>query len=186
MPFTDAWGDDGYLLIVMNTKTHLLVGAAAILGISSAFAQSPDNPQVDMPGFLRDASAAAIHRTDRVVTQERFLEMAAEPDTIILDARSADKFPMLHIKGAVNLPFTDFTADSLMKILSNKNTRILLYCNNNFNNAPVSMALKRAPASLNLSTLVSLRTYGYTNVYELGGYIDVKQTKIPFVGSDRK
>ncbi len=112
--------------------------------------------------------------------------MAAEKDTIVLDARSADKFAMLHLKGAVNLPFTDFTEEALAKIFPNKNTRILIYCNNNFDKAPVSMPMKRAGASLNLSTLISLQTYGYTNVYELGGYIDVNQSKLPFAGSDVK
>lgn len=137
-----------------------------------------------MPGFLRDASAAASHRTNRLLDQKKFLQMSSEKDVVILDARSADKFARLHVKGAINLPFTDFTAESLAKILAAKNTRILIYCNNNFDNAPFSMTMKSAPASLNLSTLVSLRTYGYTNVYELGGYIDVKQSELPFAGND--
>jgi rhodanese-related sulfurtransferase len=166
----------------MKTPTQLTTLAGIVLSMSFASAQAPQNPQVDMPGFLRDATAAAAQRS--TMDQQRFMEMAAEKGTVILDARSADKFAMLHVKGAVNLPFTDFTAESLAKILPDKSTRILIYCNNNFNNAPVSMALKYAPASLNLSTLVSLRTYGYTNVHELAGYIDVKKSKLPFAGTD--
>lgn len=168
----------------MNAKLFFSTIVIVAVSLSSALGQTPDNPQVDMPTFLRDANAAAIHRVDRVISQEKFLEMAAEKGTIVLDARSADKFTMLHVKGAINLPFTDFSEGSLAKVFPDKNVRILIYCNNNFDNAPVAMVGKAGGAALNLSTLVSLRTYGYTNVYELGGYIDVKQSKLPFAGSD--
>jgi hypothetical protein len=42
-----------------------------------------------------------------------------------------------------------------------------------------------ASASLNLSTYVSLYTYGYRNVYELGPLLDVKTTKLELVSSDK-
>ena len=45
------------------------------------------------------------------------------------------------------------------------------------------MEAKCSSASLNLSTLVSLRSYGYLNVYELGGYIDVNESKLPLEGT---
>jgi rhodanese-related sulfurtransferase len=170
----------------MKTQHFLRSMAALIVGGAAALAQTPDNPHVDMPVFLRDAKAAAAHRVDRVISQEKFLEMAAEKGTVVLDARSADKFAMLHVKGATSLPFTDFSEASLAKVLPDKNARILIYCNNNFDNAPIAMVGKAGGAALNLSTLVSLRTYGYTNVYELGGYIDVKQSKLPFAGTDVK
>ena len=35
-------------------------------------------------------------------------------------------------------------------------------------------------ASLNLSTYISLYTYGYRNIYELGPQLDPKQSKLPF------
>lgn len=168
----------------MKSQTCTLL--ILFVSISSALAQTPENPHVNMPGFLEDAYAAAAQRTNRLLTQEKFLEMAAEKGTVVLDARSADKFAMLHVKGAINLPFTDFTAESLAKVLPDKSTRILIYCNNNFANAPKAMPVKTMAAALNLSTLVSLRTYGYTNVYELSGYIDVKESKLPFAGSDVK
>ncbi len=168
----------------MKTSIHLKLLCVIFIGFSSAFAETPKNPHVDIKTFLNDARAVEIQRADRVIDQDTFLKMAAEKDTIVLDARSADKFAMLHLKGAVSLPFTDFTEESLAKIFPDKNTRILIYCNNNFDNAPRAMPLKTAGASLNISTLISLQTYGYKNVYELGGYIDVKQSKLPFTGID--
>ncbi len=40
--------------------------------------------------------------------------------SLILDARSADAYAAGHIRGAVNLPFTDFTADSLARVIGDK------------------------------------------------------------------
>lgn len=170
----------------MKTSIHLKLLCVLSIGLGSAFADAPKNPHVDIQTFLNDARAVEIQRTNRIVDQDTFLKMAAEEGTIVLDARSADKYAMLHVEGAVSLPFTDFTEETLAKIFPDKNTRILIYCNNNFDNAPRSMPLKIAGASLNISTLISLQTYGYKNVYELGGYIDVKQSKLPFAGSDVK
>lgn len=168
----------------MKTSIHLKLLCILSIGLCSANADQPKNPHVDINVFLNDARAVEIQRTNRIVDQDAFLKMSAEKDTIVLDARSADKFAMLHLKGAVSLPFTDFTEETLAKIIPDKNTRILIYCNNNFDNAPRSMPLKAAGASLNISTLISLQTYGYKNVYELGGYIDAKNSKLPFAGSD--
>lgn len=109
--------------------------------------------------------------------------MASEPDTLVLDARSGDKFRLRHIRGAISLPFTDFTAKTLAAAIPAKETRVLIYCNNNFEGDRVSFASKAAPASLNISTFVSLATYGYRNVYELGPLLDVRTTSLLFEGT---
>ena len=175
----------------MKTSIHLNLLCVLSLGLGSAFADAPkipqvENPHVDIQTFLKDAHAVEIQRVNRVIDQDTFLKMTAEKGTIILDARSADKFAMLHVKDAVSLPFTDFTERTLAKILPDKDTRILIYCNNNFDNAPRSLELKTAGASLNISTLIALQTYGYKNVYELGGYIDVNKSKLPLEGNEEK
>lgn len=106
--------------------------------------------------------------------------MAREPNTIVLDARSAQRFKELHIKGAVNLSFPDITINSLARAIPDKNTRVLIYCNNNFSNAESPFPAKLMTASLNLSTYIALYNYGYRNVYELGPLIDIRQSKLPF------
>jgi hypothetical protein len=93
---------------------------------------------------------------------------------------------MRHIKGAVNLPFTEFAAAPLASVIPAKGTKILIYCNNNFLNDQAAMISKMPAASLNLSTYTSLKAYGYTNIYELGPLLDVHTTKIPFAGSEVK
>jgi rhodanese-related sulfurtransferase len=142
------------------------------------------NPLIDYPTFRKIALEVQPVREARRVTEAQFAEMSAESGTIVLDARSADKYAMRHIRGAVSLPFTDFTVESLAHAIPAKNTRILIYCNNNFRGAPVSLTGKLAPASLNISTYIALRTYGYTNVYELGPLLDVATTKLPFEGTE--
>ena len=147
-----------------------------------SFAQSVVvNTNIDMNAFLKISRDAAAHRETRRVSEADFIRMSKEPGTVILDARSKAMFDRLHIKGAVNLSFPDIAVDSLAKTFPDKSQRILIYCNNNFSNAPVAFAYKIAPASLNLSTYVSLYTYGYTNVFELGPLLDVNTTKIKFV-----
>ncbi len=57
---------------------------------------------------------------------------------------------------------------------------MLIYCNNNFHEAPKPFPSKIPTASLNLSTYISLYTYGYRNIYELGPQLDPKLSKLPF------
>ncbi len=110
--------------------------------------------------------------------------MITEKDVILLDARSESRYKLRYIQGAINLPFTEFTKESLAQIIPNFDTKILIDCNNNFEGSPQAFAAKYPGASLNLSTFVSLKVYGYTNIYELGPLLDVEKTKLPFEGSE--
>lgn len=141
------------------------------------------NPAIDMQGYLRAASEAAEHRESRRLSEEDFIRMSREPGTVILDARSREKYDELHIKGAINLSFPDITVDSLNAALPDKTTRILIYCNNNFVGEQKAFPTKIAVASLNLSTYISLYSYGYRNVYELGPLLDIKTSKLDFASA---
>jgi hypothetical protein len=163
----------------------LIVSLALISGVASA-APAPDansgiaNPAIDMNGFLRVSMEAAEHRQSHRLSEADFLRMSHEPGTIVLDARSAEKFRLLHVQGAINLSFPDITVDSLKQTIPDKNTRILIYCNNNFSGAEKPFPTKLPSASLNLSTYIALYNYGYKNVYELGPLIDLKASKLAF------
>ena len=169
------------LTLLLSASLH---GADRSASQSAAPARGIPNELIDFPQYLRIAREVQPIREKHRLTEEQFATKAAEPGTLVLDARSADKFLMRHIRGAVSLPFTDFTAESLAKAIPAKTTRILIYCNNNFRGAPRSLGSKAAPASLNISTYVALATYGYTNVYELGPLLDVKTTKLAFDGEE--
>lgn len=138
------------------------------------------NPAIDMDGYLRVSREAARHRETRLVTEEEFIRMSREAGTVVLDARSREKFDELHVKGAINLSFPDIAVESLERALPDKATRILIYCNNNFQNAPGPFPVKIARASLNLSTYIALYSYGYRNIYELEPLVDVRSSKLEF------
>ncbi len=163
-------------------KTILL---CILLAAPAIYTKEPAIPNelIDYPKFLQIAGDTEKIRALHRLTEERFAELAGEPGTIVLDARSADKYAMRHIKGSVSLPFTDFTVESLAKVIPEKTTRVLIYCNNNFRGDAVAFSGKLAGASLNISTYIALATYGYTNIYELGPLLDTRTTKLPFEGS---
>ncbi len=144
------------------------------------------NPAIDMEGYLQVSREAAQHRASRRVTEEEFMRMSREPNTIVLDARSRQKYDELHVKGAVNLAFSDIAVESLARAIPDKNTRILIYCNNNFANAEEPFPKKMVTASLNISTYIALYNYGYRNVYELGPLVSLDKSKLPFASTPVK
>ncbi|GBF48708.1 rhodanese-like protein [Leptospira ryugenii] len=141
------------------------------------------NPLINYNDFQKIVDTSNVEREKHRLTEDQFLKMMSDPETIILDARSELRYKMLHVKGAVNLPFTEFTEKSLQKVVPNKKTKILIYCNNNFEGSPEAFAAKAPAASLNLSTYTSLKAYGYESIFELGPLLDIKSTKIPFEGN---
>jgi hypothetical protein len=155
------------------------------LSALSAVAQTNSIPNrfIDYNGFLAGAGEVGHLRAEHRITEERFIEMAAEPGTVVFDARSDDKYAKLHIKGAKHLSFPDITADALAGVFPNHTTRILIYCNNNFLNAPDFFPTKASAAALNIHTFNTLYNYGYTNVYELGPLIDAQKAKLQFEGT---
>jgi hypothetical protein len=163
------------------------MAAAAAAARTTLLARAPaaglDNPAIDMDGYLELAAEAAPYRAGHRLSEAEFLHMSAEPGVIILDARSSQKYAELHIKGAINLSFPDITIESLSRVIPDKSTRILIYCNNNFLNAEQAFPSKMSTASLNISTYIALYTYGYRNIYELGPLLDINDTILPFESS---
>ena len=157
-----------------------LIALALVTGIAHA------NPAIDMKGYLEVSREAAAHRQSRLVSEEEFLRLSREPGTVILDARSRERYDELHVKDAINLSFPDIAIESLKSAIPDKRTRILIYCNNNFANAEGPFPAKIARASLNLSTYIVLYNHGYRNIYELGPRFDPASTKLPFAGAEAK
>ena len=152
---------------------------ALVLCVCSS-ARAIDNPAIDMDGYLRVSREAAAHRQERRISEAEFLRMSHEPGTVVLDARSREKYEELHVKGAINLSFPDIAVESLAHAIPDKQTRILIYCNNNFANAEGPFPTKIARASLNLSTYIALYSYGYRNVYELAPLVDIRASTLEF------
>lgn len=156
--------------------------------VSAQWSTSPTptipNELIDYRGFKNIVAKAEGERESKRLNEADFFAAMTEPGTVLLDARSSIWFEQRHLRGAVSLPFTDWTEATLAKVIPRKHAKILIYCNNNFLGSQLSFATKAAPASLNLSSYTSLMAYGYTTIYELGPVLDVKETVLPFEGRE--
>jgi len=153
-----------------------------VCALGADAAQPIPNALIDYASFEQNVIRVGALREQRRVTETQFMSMARDADTIVLDARSSEKFAMLHVKGARNLSLPDMTAEELARLIPSQTTRILIYCNNNFLNEPAAFPSKVLNAALNIHTFNVLYAYGYTNVFELGPLVDIHNTRIPFEG----
>jgi len=122
---------------------------------------------IDFDGFQKLTTEISDYRREHLVYLEDFQKMMKRKDVFLLDARSKRAYDQIHIKGATHLNFSDFTEDKLAQIIPDKNAKILIYCNNNFNSTSTALGGKAPPLALNIPTYINLYGYGYKNVYEL-------------------
>lgn len=185
-----------------------IVAALLLSGILTTAGFAADSSyrkaKVSFEDFKALVAEVEPHRASRLVDLNTFLKMSKEPGVIILDSRSTFRFDRIHLKGAKHLSFTDFTQDNLAKVIPSTDTKILIYCNNNFDGNQTDFASKIArPAprlgnaiatqmaaqskpmmmALNVPTYINLFGYGYHNVYELNELVKVNDPRIAFEGS---
>jgi len=160
--------------------------------------------KVSFDDFKSLVAAVEPHRESRLIDLDTFLEMSKEPGVVILDSRSAFRYERIHLKDARHLAFADFTQQELAKVIPSLDTKILIYCNNNFEGNQTDFATKMVlPYSLrsnplgrefsvqkkplmmalNIPTYINLYGYGYRNVYELNELVRVNDPRITFEGS---
>lgn len=150
----------------------LPVLALALLATPAIAQPAATNPQVDYAGFARLVTELGPVREAHRLAWPEFARRARAEGAVLLDARTPAAFARGHIKGAINLPFTDFTAESLRAALGPDGDRpVYIYCNNNFRDHRAPVPLKSAPLALNIPTFVNLHGYGYRNVWELADVI---------------
>lgn len=184
---------------VPGTLTILLLSIIALVGKAQVGSSKGDllkvpASKVDFDAFEKLTAEVKEYRKNRLVSLDDFLKMSKEKDVIILDARSEAMYKAKHVKGAINLCFSDFTQNSLDKLIRNPNTKILIYCNNNFDNDDIYFVTKVArpnpprkdkelTLALNIPTFINLYGYGYKNVYELADFVSVFDQRIKFEGT---
>ena len=153
----------------------VLAAASALTFAAPAAAQElTPNPDIDYAGFLQLTGDVAEHREARLIPWADFIEQARQGDAILLDTRSAAAFEAGHIKGAINLPFSDFTDAKLAKVIGDFDRPIYIYCNNNFTDGIEPVATKRAPLALNIPTYINLYGYGYEQVFEMADQVTIE------------
>lgn len=162
----------------------LALAAAAPAAAAPTGAQAkpgPLNPQIDYDGYRALIAEVQPYRRARLIDWKTFAAAAAEPDVLILDARSAEQFAAGHIRGAVNVPLPEFSDERLAEAIGRPDRPILIYCNNNFRNDRPPVMLKSGRLALNLSTFTHLYGYGYRNVRELNDVMDFDDPKVEWV-----
>ena len=163
---------------------RIVLLAFAALIVAPASAQTSGSPLIDYDGFSELTSEVRPLRQTRLIPLADFNTRAAQRDVLVLDARSAQAFKEGHIKGAINLPLPDFTAESLAEVIGkNPSREILIYCNNNFTNSRRPVMTKSRPLALNIQTFINLYGYGYRNVWELGEAVDMDAPEVHWVST---
>lgn len=107
---------------------------------SNSHAQIPS--KVNFDDYENLTREVNLYRKNRLIDWKTFNLYSKESNTVILDTRSKEMYDRKHLKGAVHLNFSDFTQDNLARLIPNPNTRILIYCNNNFGDDPVNFTTK--------------------------------------------
>jgi len=176
----------------------LFIACSVQAQIETKVAYPPAN--VDFEAFEKLLAEVKPHRAARIISLDEFVKMSKEENTIILDTRSKEMYDAKHIKGAIHINFSDFTQESLKWLIPDPDTRILIYCNNNFDNSQIrdpyfitksaqpeiiDRDIERITLALNIPTYINLYGYGYRNVYELGELVKMRPVdlRIEFEGS---
>ena len=157
---------------------RLLLAAIALGLAAPAAAQlaQPANPQINYKGFLKLAQELEPVRETHRLPWASFKARAQAEGALMLDARSEWAYRQGHIRGAVNLPFSDFTDEALARVIgANPGRPIYIYCNNNFTDNAAPVVTKRVDMALNIPTFVNLHGYGYRNVWELADLLSTGQ-----------
>jgi hypothetical protein len=155
--------------------------------------------KVSFEDFKNLMTEVEPYRNERLLSLDSFLAMRKEENVILLDTRSQNRYERKHIKGAVHLAFTDFTQDKLEEVIPFFYAKILIYCNNNFEDdyvdfptkmmrsfsekSDVAAQSKPIMLALNIPTYINLYGYGYRNIYELAELVHVDDPRIQFEGS---
>lgn len=169
----------------MKTAITALALSLTTLGMATpAMAKPPVNPQIDYQGFTGLVGTLAKVREKHRLAWPEFAKRARAEGALLLDARSPAAFARGHLDGAVNLPFSDFTAEALADVIGpNRKRPIYIYCNNNFRDNRAPVVTKAAPLALNIPTFINLHGYGYGNVWELADVIGMDDPAVGWVGT---
>jgi len=194
-------------------KINLLAASMIFLAthLASAEEKTYAKAKASFEDFKDLVTKVEAHRASRLIDFDTFLKMSKEPNVIILDSRSAFRFERIHLKGATHLAFTDFTQEELKKTIPSPDTKILIYCNNNFEGNQVDVVPKMVNPqvattagltlgskstfateakplmmALNVPTFINLYGYGYHNVYELDELLNMDDPRVKFEGTEAK
>lgn len=125
------------------------------------FFSIPTRAEPQKPVFTAEDMRKSLIGADSVVlglTQFLLLQQT-NPDHVVLDVRSAERYAEKHIKGAINIPVTELTEKTLAEKIPDVNTPIAIMCD--FSLIPSRMV------PMTLQAYPVLKAAGYEKIYRL-------------------
>ena len=125
----------------------------------------PDNAVANEKPFAPDSIDGVV-----IVSAEQAIDLILEnPDMPIIDSRKKTEYLKGHIEGAVSILNTELTVQDLERIVPDRDSAILFYCNG-IRCLRSSDAIRKA------------RSWGYTNlIWFRGGWKEWTDKHLPFV-----
>jgi rhodanese-related sulfurtransferase len=144
----DAWTGLGYPVVVENAST-----AGQDTG------QQSGNTSASSGDTSRDSSGSTL--VNYLTADELYSRIKQGEDIAILDVRSNDSFLLKHIKGAINIPYTELVQRT---IELDKSKVIIVYCSD-------------TNCGLSKNAFDTLTAAGFTKVFTLEGGIESWRAK---------
>ena len=132
-------------------KAGLAVALSAALAMGAAFAQEPVDPQPAQPLTY---SNPAYHKVTPDVAKKMI-----EEGVVLIDVRNPDEYAEGHVKGAVNVPLSEFKVGMRLEAVPNVNDKVLVQCRSGVRAEKASQILIES---------------GYKNVYNMYGTLQWK------------
>lgn len=129
----------------MDTKLVLVISVLVLLAVVALGCKTQANTEGALPAGYHKITAAEAKQ-----------KMAANPQAVVLDVRTAEEFREKHIPKAVLLPLAEVKEKAAV-VLPDKNAEILVYCRSGNRSRQAG---------------VLLAEMGYTLVYDFGGIQD--------------
>lgn len=117
--------------------------------------------QPDKPVYTGQYMQSALEDADQALLDlDAFLALRRQvPEMVLLDVRSEERYAEKHIKGAINIPLTELTEETLAEKIPDASTPVAVMCD--FSLMPtrlVPMTLQAYPV---------LKAAGYSKIYRL-------------------
>ena len=129
----------------MDTKLVLVISVLVLLAVVALGCKTQANTEGALPAGYHKITAAEAKQ-----------KMAANPQAVVLDVRTAEEYREKHIPKAVLLPLAEVKEKAAV-VLPDKNAEILVYCRSGNRSRQAG---------------VLLAEMGYTSVYDFGGIQD--------------
>ena len=130
------------------SPTNILVALLVLLSLAARADSPPVLIEIKPQDFYQRASATPPTE----ISAKQLSDWLIEESVVLIDLRAKESYDAAHIRGAINLAIESLTTENLQKIVPNSDSRIVVYCANNF--MPTRM--------------IALTTLGYPAIEQLG------------------